>query len=116
MEVSIEICDLDWKVILCNSDDPKLTCNEDNVCGRCYKVQKLILINDSLSDDLLLRTLTHEITHAFIWSYGFEDVNFEEEVVCNFIETYATEITEMAGKLFSIFKRPEEKSKKKSKA
>lgn len=42
----------------------------------------------------------HELTHAYIWYYGFGGgVNLEEELICNFFERYGERIINDANKI-----------------
>lgn len=50
-----------------------------------YKEHK-IWIAQELCDDEKLRTLKHELTHCYIWEYGFYNVDFNnEELICDFV-------------------------------
>lgn len=44
--------------------------------------------------------LIHELTHAYLWYYGFGGgVNLEEELICNFFERYGERIIKDANKI-----------------
>ena len=50
-----------------------------------YKEHK-IWIAKELCNDEQIRTLKHELTHCYIWEYGFYNVDFNnEEVVCDIV-------------------------------
>ena len=58
-------------------------------CVGCFDAEKqLIQIKSSLSKDQRRKTFLHELTHAYIWCYGFSDVKFNNETICNFIGVY----------------------------
>lgn len=50
-----------------------------------YKDHK-IWIADDLCPDAKMKALKHELTHAYIWEYGFYNVDFNnEELICDFV-------------------------------
>lgn len=64
-----------------------------------YLTQEIQVL-DSLSREETRRTLIHELTHAFINSYGFGQVDeWGTEVVCDFISTYADSIVKMTDEV-----------------
>ena len=64
-----------------------------------YLTQEIQVL-DSLSKEEKLRTLTHELTHAFMSSYGFGQIDeWTTEVVCDFISTYADSIVRLADSI-----------------
>ena len=64
-----------------------------------YLTQEIQVL-DSLSKEEKLRTLTHELTHAFMSSYGFGQIDeWDIELVCDFISTYADSIVKMTDEV-----------------
>ena len=60
-----------------------------------------IFIYDRLSPYMRQKVLTHELVHAWIFSYGiYLDVE-QEEFVCSFIDTYAREIIAKADEVLA---------------
>lgn len=58
-------------------------------CVGCFDGEKqLIQIKSSLSKDQRRKTFLHELAHAYMWCYGFSDVKFNNETICNFIGVY----------------------------
>lgn len=58
-------------------------------CIGSFDLEKQVIqIEKSLSKEQRRRTFIHELTHAYIWCYGFSDVKFENETLCNFIGNY----------------------------
>lgn len=45
------------------------------------------------------KVLIHELTHAYLYYYGFSGAELTEELVCNFVEIYGEEIITVANKL-----------------
>ena len=69
--------------------------------GITSKTQCKIYIDKKLKKDLMYRTIIHELTHAYVWSYGFDQyTNFEEENLCDFIESYGQSILSKADWIF----------------
>lgn len=57
-----------------------------NTNGCCYYNTCHVYIERDLQPSQNFKhTLIHELTHAFIWSFGFHDTTFNKETVCNFI-------------------------------
>ena len=54
--------------------------------GLTFYKEHIIWINEELCSDEKLRTLKHELTHAYIWENAFYNVDFNnEELVCDFV-------------------------------
>lgn len=45
---------------------------------------------------MLCRTLVHELTHAFLFSYGMQSSSYTEDQVGDVIGTYGKEILRLA--------------------
>ena len=45
-----------------------------------------------MNDDSLKYTLYHEITHAYIESYGLLQVDWNDEIVADFVANYMIDI------------------------
>lgn len=97
MEFTIH--DLKWNIkfvdgISCEDTDEQL-------CGVTFKLKQEIVIDYNAPDDMLLRIITHELVHAFIWSYGFECFKpFTEEQLCSFIESYIVDINYISKRIY----------------
>lgn len=61
--------------------------------------KKEIYIADNLSDDAKRYTLIHELTHALIDSYGFLQVEWNDEIVADFMGNYFLNIYDILSKL-----------------
>lgn len=58
------------------------------VFGLTLRAKHLIYINKEMCEDQKIKTLKHELTHCYIWEYGFYNVpNFNEEMVCDFVSS-----------------------------
>ena len=82
----------------------EITENEENVCGITHFSEGEIYINKDISDYLIKRTIRHELTHAFLFSYGMGQYEeFSEENVCDFVETYGEDIVEMTNYIYKEY-------------
>lgn len=89
--MKIKINDLEWNVVFADN-----TCKEDAI-GTTNYIDQLITIKNGLSDVGTERTIYHELAHAFIWSYGLSNAEFNEELVCDFVSIYSDKIGYYAG-------------------
>lgn len=118
--MKLQIHNLNWQVEFIQSEH----CFEENntqeeLCGITKKLKLQVFINSEMNDDLVRRTVIHELTHAYIWTYGFENFDsFKEEDLCNFIETFSesilkdtekvmTEYESFKGKFDEVFEKVE---------
>ena len=62
---------------------------------------KSIYINDSLNEFMTRRVLSHELTHAAMFSYGVELTHDQEELFADLIATYGREIVCKANLFFT---------------
>jgi uncharacterized protein YjaZ len=87
-KINFKIKDIDWSLEFVDSDDVKL----DKSLGLTLNVKRLILVDMNLNKTDLINTVTHELTHAFMWEYGFAQVDFSHENICDFISVYGRNI------------------------
>lgn len=60
-----------------------------------YKLHK-IWISQDLCEDEMMRTLKHELVHAYIWEMGFYNADFNnEEMICDFVAGIYTFLKEV---------------------
>jgi len=79
----------------------ELTTNDPNEAwGRCNYTKRTIYLRKDLDLYTKRKTLIHELTHAFIEAYGFYQVDFNNEIVCDFLGNYASEIINISNKYF----------------
>lgn len=60
----------------------------DNCVGFFDSERQIIEIKKSLSNKQKIKTFLHELTHAYVWCYGFSDAEFNYETVSNFMSAY----------------------------
>lgn len=89
----ITINNFNWNVSFVQSFDKEKF-------GTTRHLTQEIQVLDSLSREETRRTLIHELTHAFINSHGFGQIDeWDTEVVCDFISTYADSIVRLADSI-----------------
>ena len=67
------------------------------VLGRCEFGTTLISLNEELAPEVFKRAAIHEMTHAFMYSYGVDQVKHTEETVCDFMAAFGKTILNYAG-------------------
>lgn len=89
--MNIQINGLNWTI-------DKATCIEGNphTLGRTYYDTLHIVINETIEPSNFHKVLIHELTHAFLYSYGFDQVKLNDEVMCDFISVHAENIIKVA--------------------
>lgn len=98
--MNVTIHDLVWDVNFTDIVDS----DDDNLCGETYKSMTEITIYTYMSEELIHRTIRHEVVHAFIWSYGLENsFPMTEEQLCNFIETFGKEIERITEQIWNYY-------------
>lgn len=70
--------------------------------GVTDKTVLTIYLYAKLKGELLRKVLLHELTHAFIFSYGYYLTIEEEEFICSFMDTYAWDLTSLTDNLLHI--------------
>jgi len=100
------INNLHWNIDWVEQDSSTLDCEgTEQVCGITYRTKCHIFINNNLPLDLMKRTIAHELTHAYIWSYGLMQFeNFNEENVCDFMESFGSKIMKQTKKVLDFYK------------
>lgn len=72
-----------------------------------HRVNK-IYVHSELPTDRQKQTLIHELTHAFIAAYGFEFVDINSEILCDFVGLYAEDIIKEANRILKEINKEEE--------
>lgn len=104
----IKINDLKWKVIFAPCEHEKLQSNSAQCLGITYFGDLQIYINKDISDELIKQTIVHELTHAFLFSYGIhiegDNENKLEEMICDFCGAYLDKINKISRKIIKAWK------------
>ena len=100
---TLKINDLTWTVKKVSPDSKYLNLEDGSAYGVTYIHSLTIYIqNSELSKDLYYRFLKHELTHAYIFSYHRSKAKWNEEDICELIETHADKIIEDARWLVKV--------------
>jgi CII-binding regulator of phage lambda lysogenization HflD len=69
-----------------------------------YRDSKIALVTDYITDKTMLKTFTHEITHAIyiIFGYHQEVTKFDQEFLCDFMACHIEEINRLVNLYKSI--------------
>lgn len=89
-----------YKIFFVNPDDKKIQIeDEDFNLGITDFTKKEIYIANNLNKDTLRYTLIHELTHAVIDSYGFLQVEWNDEIIADFMGNYLLTILELIDEI-----------------
>lgn len=93
---------LSWRVRFVSPTHPMLlTPSHTYALGVCDKLTQTIYINETIPNWKLKKVISHELTHAFVFSYN-EDFSYEdEERVADFISLYAQNIVNKTRKIYN---------------
>lgn len=104
--MKIKIKDYIWNVSIVSPDDMRLQIDNDVVFGITnFGTLDIYLVKEGIHNDVFKRTIRHELTHAYLNSYGFIGDDMNEEYICNFVEAYAEEICEQTNAIFDELTR-----------
>lgn len=85
----------DWEINLVEPTNENLLMEDGQYhCGVTFYVEKKIYINKELNKQTFDNTLLHELTHAFIESYGLMQIEWQDENVADFVGYYFFDILE----------------------
>ena len=96
-----EINRLFWKIEFKSPKDEVFIRSDGSYTIGCtdYK-DKIIYLSNDLYGKLLHKVLIHEISHAFVMSYGIYMDIYSEEVLCDFLATYAKDILHLSNEIY----------------
>lgn len=98
-----------WRVLLVSPNHPILQrSNGSWTIGACDNNLKSIYVSKGLTEFMTRRVLSHELTHAAMFSYGVELTFDQEELFADLIATYGREIICKTNMFFSRIKEKEE--------
>lgn len=87
--LEIKIHNYKYKIIFAKEKDERLLMEDGSYhSGVTDFIKKEIYIREDLSDQALTYTINHEITHAIIDSYGMLQVEWNDEIVADFIAVH----------------------------
>ncbi len=91
-----------WAVHSCGADADELEVEGDEVFGITkFATAEIFVRNEKMSEDIIYRTIKHELGHAYLYSYGMIAETMDEEDICNFLESHAEHLIRDAKYVFS---------------
>lgn len=93
-----------WKEVFVPSDADCL----EGAVAVCDNNTKTIYVREGLRDEDLRKVLSHELTHAAMFSYDIHLSLKQEELLADLLATYGEEIIVKANELFERIKRKRE--------
>lgn len=94
--MKIKINNFKYELIFVDNKDKNLDVGDNDYrSGITDFRKKKIYIANNLENDSLDYTLKHELTHAIIDSYGFLQVEWNDEIVADFMAIYSKILNEL---------------------
>lgn len=94
-----------WRVLLVSPNHPQLQRDDGSwTIGACNDNTKTIYISDNLDLFMQRKVLSHELTHAAMFSYNVSLTLEQEELLADLIATYGREIVCKANSFFNRIK------------
>lgn len=85
----IDINGIKWSVLLVDPYDSSLLRSDNSYAiGVCDNTLKNIYLSNDLNKQYAKKVLSHELTHAAMFSYGIDLSLEKEELVADLIATY----------------------------
>ena len=98
-----------WRVCLVSPNHPQLQRDDGSwTIGACDDYLKSIYISENLDRFMIKKVLSHELTHAAMFSYNVELTLEQEELFADLIATYGQEIVCKTNLFFKRIKENEE--------
>lgn len=93
-----------WDVLKVSGHDPGLYADAKTCLGTAWPGHLRIYISAELEGDSALRTIKHELVHAYIYStQAIRPETWDEEDVCEFLSIYGDEIIQQANLVYTKF-------------
>lgn len=91
----------EWQIVIVSPHHPLLQRTDGTfTIGVCDNNTKTIYISSGLQPRLMKKVLSHEITHAAMFSYNINLSISQEELLADLIATYGQEIICITNKIF----------------
>lgn len=119
MKEKIMIGNLEWTIFLCDKNNYNLFDKDEitnkyktdvNIDEGSFGITKFehneIYIHKDMSKNMIKRTLIHELTHAFLFTFGMmaDETKLDEERICTFNEEHLEDIYKTANSVFKTIK------------
>ena len=93
----------DWELYLVGDKDTKLMVDDQQCFGYCnFANLQVCISNIEMAAQVRKATLVHELTHAFLYSYGYQKDSYDEEQFCDFMESHGKTIIELSEQLYKF--------------
>ena len=100
MEIKLKINNNNYEMCFVNPDNENLKMDDGEYhSGVTDFITKKIYIRNMLGEDSLRYTIIHELTHAIIDSYGFLQVEWNDEIVADFMANYIFVLSDLTEKI-----------------
>ena len=91
--MKLRINHLTWTITGTDRSDQNLLGNDSEYTfGITYFDRTCAYIRTDLPEELIRRTVRHELTHMTLFSAGMIPESMDEEAICSFVESYGEEI------------------------
>lgn len=97
--IRLMINGLEWKIIHTNNNSLLRRNDGSYTIGICDRNNLCIYIKKNLGYYLNRDVTVHEVTHAFVYSYGYNLTEEEEEFLCEFVSKYSNDILKDADRI-----------------
>ena len=98
--MKLQINNFEYTLYFVDWNDEHLKIDDNDYrSGMTYFKEKEIYIANNLKNDSYAYTLNHELTHAIIDSYGFLQVDWNDEIVADFMAIYKSVLNELIDKV-----------------
>lgn len=88
---------MDWVITVVPDDNPEIESEDKYIFGSTNVFKQCISINEKIQPTSLMPTLLHELTHAALFSYGWDSRSeFTKEEMCDFFGAHGKELVEIA--------------------
>lgn len=106
MKIKINV--LNWEVEFLDGDDERLVYDGDECFGLTVFSDLHIYIRKDRPKEGIKHVITHELIHAFLYSYGIHlplDEEETEEAACDFVAMYLDQIYKMSNQIYKFFEK-----------
>lgn len=104
MEISVNNMTYGIELVDNNSNELLMSDGGHHFGVTNYKKRMIYIMND-LREDIFYSVLRHELVHVYIECYGMFQINWEEEVVCDFVAAHLVNINKDLQKIREEMKK-----------
>lgn len=98
MEVNIN--GLNWEIIFVEPYSPVLFMHNNFTLGVTDLMYKIVYISNDLDRNTLYNVLFHELTHCWLYSYGYRIDIPCEELICQIVERNSDDIQYITNSIY----------------